>query len=476
MHFPVVLALALAAAAPMTSPLHDLAAAPPAVRDQVLAQLSDAELAALERQAEPLGAFIERISPAYSAPTHLQPLVEVLELARDTPVELVVHAPPRHTKTETILHAIAQMVSLDPARTNAYVTYAQALAQSKSRKARLLATTAGVDLAEDAQRLEEWRTAEGGGLLATGVGGPLTGHGVNGLLIVDDPFKNRVEAESATTREKVWEWFNDVAYTRKEPGASVIVVATRWHPQDLSGKLISERGWRYLKLPALDGEGRALWPERFSTAELAKIREQIGEYSWASLYQGEPRNRGGAVFGDVHTYDPVSINWNGARTGLGVDCAYSAKTYSNYSVGLVLVELDDRFYVRDVQRHQLKTTPFKAVLDGQKKAFGARRSRWYTSTTEEGTAELLGITPELARADKFVRAQPVAAAWNAGRVLVPQNAPWVDAFISEVMSFTGVDDDHDDQVDALAAAYDLLAKPAASYEGLGSSGGLQRRI
>jgi predicted phage terminase large subunit-like protein len=473
MRFPVlalVLAATAASAAPMTSPLRELAAAPPEVRERVLAQLSDADLAAFERQTEPLGTFIERISPKYSAPQHLQPLVEVLEEARDSEMEVVVHAPPRHTKTETILHAIAQMVSLDPARTNAYVTYAQALAQSKSRKARMLASAAGVELAEDAQRLEEWRTAEGGGLLATGVGGPLTGHGVDGLLIVDDPFKNRVEAESETTRAKVWDWFNDVAYTRKEPGASVVVVATRWHPQDLSGKLVTEKGWRYVKLPALDVDGHALWPARFPVAELEKIREQVGEYTWTSLYQGEPRSRGGAVFGDVRTYDRAPTL--GYRIALGIDCAYSAKTHADYSVCIALAEYEGLYYVLDVQRRQIQAPAFGAQVAATQKVRGKPQTRWYYAGPELGVAQLLtaagveNLHAVSAKSDKFVRAQPVAAAWNAGKVLVPANAPWLDAFVAEVAGFTGVDDDQDDQVDALAAAYDELNRATASFDGL----------
>jgi hypothetical protein len=176
------------------------------------------------------------------------------------------------------------------------VTYSADLSRSKSRKARTLAKTAGVQIAGDAKSLSEWRTTSGGGLLATGVGGPLTGQGVTGLLVVDDPVKNRVEAESEATRESVWEWFNDVAYTRLEPGASCLVVMTRWHPQDLAGKLIEEKGWEYIKLPAIDGDGKALWPEQFPVERLEAIREQLGEYSFSSLYQGEPRSRGGQVF------------------------------------------------------------------------------------------------------------------------------------------------------------------------------------
>src|SRR5690606_18685649 len=178
------------------------------------------------------------------------------------------------------------------------------LANSKSRTARRLAVDAGVSLADDAKTVSEWRTPEGGGLLATGVGGPLTGQGITGLGIIDDPLKNRLEAESALMRDRIWEWFTDVSASRLDPGASAIVVATRWHSDDLSGRLIAD-GWEYVNLPAINDDGQALWPERYDLERLREIEKQVGAYTWASLYQGQPVPRGGAVFDGVTTYDAL---------------------------------------------------------------------------------------------------------------------------------------------------------------------------
>lgn len=365
--------------------------------------------------------------------------------------------PPRHGKTETLLHAIAWWLVQDPTLTIGYVSYGSEQATSKSRKARSLAQSAGLQLAPDAQRLEEWRTLSGGGVLATGIGGGLTGQGVD-VLLVDDPVKNRVEAESSTQRERVWEWFTDVGYTRLEPNGSIVVVQTRWHPDDLSGRLIDGGGWERLNLPAIDGEGRALWPERWPAETLLKTRTQVGEYTWASLYQGEPRARGGSVFGDVTTYDVLPSD---LRYAIGLDLAYTARTQADYSVAVVLGFSQGRYYVLDVQRLQVQASVFAVRLKALRRLYPTARFHWYTSTTEQGLAQLLGgqgvpVQAQLARGDKFVRAQGVSAAWNAGRVLVPKNAPWLDAFLAELASFTGLEDDHDDQVDALASAYDSL--------------------
>lgn len=344
----------------------------------------------------------------------------------------------------------------------AYVSYAAELAKSKSRKARILAELAGVELADDAARLEEWRTKAGGGLLATGIGGPLTGHGVD-VLVIDDPVKNRVEAESALHRERVWDWFNDVGFTRLEPRGSVVAVQTRWHPDDLAGRLIQTGKWEQLKLPALDSEGKALWPERWPAEELLRIKEQVGDYTWASLYQGEPRSRGGSVFGDATIYEKPPATY---RVCIGLDLAYTAKTQAHYSVAVVLAEHEGSYYVLDVCRLQVQAQVFAERLKALAAKYARPRFHWYVSTTEQGIAQLMkaqGINVEarIAKADKFVRAQPVAAKWNAGKVLVPARAAWADAFMSELASFTGINDAHDDQVDALASAFDGLSTSGA---------------
>lgn len=433
---------------------------PEGARQKMLGQFSPAEAAELLRMFEPLNDFIPRATPKFSAPTELQLLVDAIEQSRTQELRLVVHAPPRHRKTDTLLNGYAWLLGQDPTKLHAYASYEAKLAKSKSRKARELAVATGVRLADDASSASEWITTEGGGLFATGVGGPLTGRGVTGLLVVDDPVKNRVEAESETTRDRIWDWFNEVAFTRLEKGASVVVCMTRWHPKDLAGRLVDEKGWKYLRLPALDDDGKALWAAQFDAQRLADIREQVGEYTWASLYQGAPRARGGSVFGGTYLFDSEKFDITGAQLAIGVDGAYNAKTHSDWSVAVLVALKDGFFYVLHVERHQIKAPQFHTILDGMKKAWGVRRSRWYTSTTEAGTADLLGIEPELARGDKFARAIPTAAKWNAGKILMPKSSPWGDKFALELGGFTGIGDKTDDQVDALVAAIDCLAEPS----------------
>ena len=424
----------------------------------MLPYLTERERAELAWLTDAPKSFTDYLTSAgLQTPPHVKQIAAIIErIARGDEVRVVISMPPRHGKTETFLRAFAWLLTRDAHATMAYATYGADLARSKSRSARRYARDAGVTLANDSASMSEWRTTVGGGLLATGAGGPLTGQGINTLLLVDDPVKNRQEAESALIRDRISDWFNDVAFTRLEPGASVAVVATRWHQDDLSGRLIAD-GWEVLNLPASSDDGVALWPERYDSDRLASIRAQVGEYTWASLYQGMPRPRGGAVFKDAFYYDTLPTD--AYREAVGIDFAYTAKSHADYSVAIKGRAIGDNLYITDVVRMQSELPAFGARL----RALAANRYLARIGGTEKGVVQLLkrdlGLRLDTipATTDKFAFAQPVAAAWNAGHVLLPRDAPWVDELLTEILTFTGVNDPHDDIVDALGALHHALA-------------------
>jgi predicted phage terminase large subunit-like protein len=407
----------------------------------------------------PLLEWIPQVSPYLSSPQHLHQLTALVERSLTEPVRAVVSTPPQHTKTTTLLHGMAWLLRHRPERTNAYVSYATDFARSKSRQARRFAQDGRVDLDGEVDRLEEWRTSQGGGMLATGIGGPLTGQGINGLLLIDDPIKNRQEAESVVYRSRHWEWFNDVAYTRLHPQASAIVCMTRWHPDDLAGRLIKQ-GWEYVNLPAINLAGQALWPARYSVEVLEGIRAQVGEYTWGSLYMGSPKPRGGTLFSREPTYYDA-LPTDGYRQARGFDLAYSRRTRADYSVIVSGRYADGILYIEDVWRNQVETPVFATAAK-----LGQGSMYIYIGSTESGTIQLLKTDHKLPiisknavdGGDKFVRAQSVVAAWNAGRVRLPRVGGWLEAFLAELMYFTGINDAHDDQVDSLAALWDGLSK------------------
>lgn len=403
--------------------------------------------------------YVPHLSPQYMAPTHLAPLLRRFELAVDgVPQYVCCSAPPRHAKTESVLHVPAYTLRRRPDWTLSYSTYADKLSRSKSRKARRLAHASGIATFGG---VNEWRTEEGGGVLAGGVGGPLTGHGVN-IGIVDDPVKNRAEAESAIKRGGLLDWMRDVLMTRIEPGGSIFVFMTRWHPDDLIGTLVDE-GFEYLNLPAISDTGEALWPERWSLQNLRQKESSVGAYTWASLYQGQPRPRGARVFNDVYTYTPTALPVV-YRVAAGIDSAYSQAKTADYSAVVKMKRAGNKYFVVDAARVREPAPQFKARLHVLHTAEPSMRWRWYVATSELGAASLFGegengapVVGQVAKADKFVRALRYAAAWNAGDVLLPERAPWLEDFVSEHAGFTGVNDKRDDLVDAAVAAFDELS-------------------
>lgn len=370
--------------------------------------------------------------------------------------------PPQHGKTETVLHGLAWMMQDAVPRHHAYVTYEATRAERMSMNCMSIAERAA--LRPDGNR-GYWRTESGSSLVATGIGGPLTGEPISGVLVVDDPHKNREEANSALQREKVHDWFRSTASTRVHPGGSTIIVHTRWHEDDLIGRLAKEKSddgskpWEYINLPALNDDGVALWPEQRPVDWLTRKRVTIGEFEWAALYMGRPMPRGGSLFLSPTFYE--SAPSSGFRVGIGVDLAYSAETSADYSVAVVCAKVRDTVYVLDVVRKQVHAPDFERCLAELRGKYPGARWRAYIAGGEKGVASFMGklgtnIGARPAKGDKFTRAQPVAAGWNAGNVQIPR-AKWTDAFVSELESFTGIGDKHDDQVDALAAAFDALA-------------------
>jgi predicted phage terminase large subunit-like protein len=427
----------------------------------------------LERMdgAESLLGFVPTMTRIYEEPRHLAPLaLSLYDAEQGRAVRECVSVPPRHGKTEKLLHFIAWYLQRHPDHLLAYISYQAEVAKSKSKKARLLAERAGVALSPDSQAAGEWRTTAGGGLLATGVGGPLTSHGVQ-VLIVDDPFKNREEAESPIVRQAVHDWFTSTAMTRIEPGGSAFVVHTRWHDDDLIGRLLqdSEVKWGNLNLKAISDAGSALWPTRWPLDALELRRREVGPYNWASLYQGEPRPKGGRVFNEPGRF--VAADLNGARIVIACDPAASESTTADHSAIVVMgargTGLEQIFYVLEVWRGQVTVPQLVAVLHAQQKRWGAPVIVESAGGFKAVAQSLRAIDPYLKvvevtpLGDKFQRAQPCAAAWNDQRVRVPLDSaqkPWLKPYLDEMRKFTGVKDAQDDQVDATSHAFNAVNK------------------
>jgi hypothetical protein len=233
---------------------------------------------------------------------------------------VAVLAPPRHGKSQTLSRWLPTWFLEEfPQRKVMLGTYAADFARDWGRAVRdnfesyhgILSTR----LREDSRAADRWNTQAGGGMITGGVGGSFTGRGFH-LGIVDDPFKNYQEAMSKAVRDNVWNWWRSTFLTRAEPGASIVVTLTRWHVDDLLGRILAEpdgHRWRIIRMPALaEGadilgrpQGEALWPERYDKAALRAASVAVGPYVWDALYQQNPPDLAGLL-----TYYAFRAEWN----------------------------------------------------------------------------------------------------------------------------------------------------------------------
>ena len=402
-----------------------------------------------------------KLYPKYIDAPHLAPLYDLFDRAKRERVYAIVTYPPRAGKTETLIAGIVDRLRFNPEARIGFAGYSGLFANKKSWKARNLAQQHGVPIANDSRAKNNWRTGVGeGGLWATSAGGSITGEGFE-LMICDDLMKGREDAESATIRDKAYDWFKQDVMSRLEPEGSIIVCGTRWHADDPIGRLKEEGRFEEILIPALNEDEQSYWPDRWPDQALHRLRTEMGGadgYGWSSLYQGNPRAPGDAVFTDATYY--TTLLGDSPRVIIGVDFAYTVNKSSDYSCAVAVGEKDGCYYVLDVIREKVKEAEFREHVAAMVKRWNAQGVTGYVARTEQANIDLLardGLPAwgRPASEDKKTRALPTAAAWNLGRVQVRQGAHWTSNFVNEVLGFTGADL-HDDQVDALAAAYDAL--------------------
>jgi predicted phage terminase large subunit-like protein len=405
----------------------------------------------------------------------------ILEIARHLDAlfagdidRLLTRMPPRHGKTETVT-ARAPVYSLvrTPASRELVTGYNERFARKLGRKVRNIAVAFGVEIDPEKSAADEWETVSGGGVMSRGTGSPPTGVGFQRFWI-DDPIRSRKDADSEAYREAAWDWYTDDLMTRLEPGGSIALTATAWHHDDVGERAVASEPnrWTVLKLPAIDDEGKALWPERWSLEELLRRREVMrrrdGERSWEALFQQNPTPPEGAFFkpGKIGIVDVVPA---GLRKARAWDAAASLD--GDFTVGLRLEGPDKEgiWYVTDVERGQWEPS---------------ERDQWMRGTAEFDGPEVAGRVPEdpgsagksqaeawirllagfpyekhRVSGDKQLRAGPAASQVNAGNVRMLRG-DWNTAFVEELRQFPA--GRHDDQVDAFADALDKLAVSSAS--------------
>jgi predicted phage terminase large subunit-like protein len=251
--------------------------------------------------------FTEYTNHAYEpAPPHSE-IAEKLEAVERGEIDrLMIFMPPRHGKSELASRRFpAWYMGRNPDKQIIAASYNSDLASDFGREVRNIIRTNefsrlfNVKLAEDSRAAGRWNTDAGGAYVAAGVGTAVTGRGAH-ILLIDDPVKDREEAESELRRETIWNWYTSTAYTRLMPGGAVILIQTRWHEDDLGGRLLEaeQNGgdkWVKVNLPAIK-DGQALWPERYNVDALKRIKAAIGPRDFEALYQQNPTPDDGTFF------------------------------------------------------------------------------------------------------------------------------------------------------------------------------------
>lgn len=453
---------------------------------------ADARELLLTAAKDDLALFCKILDRRFKVARHSAQLIEHLEgVERGDIRRLIVTLPPRHGKSMLISQLFpCWFLGRHPAAQVIQTGYSQDIALFHSRRARDYFSSArfhqvfpGVlheperpaqEVVEvSKQSAHEWGSRQGGRYYAVGVGGGITGRGAD-LGLIDDPLKNREEANSPTTRAKVLDWYRSTFYTRLSPEGRIVVVMTRWHRQDLVGRLIEEikdggEAWTVMNCKAIGDDGAALWPEVWPVARLLQIKRAIGSLEFSALYQQEPRDPDSGMFQrqwfvKIVEDWPADITnwvryWDPASTpkSVGKDPDWTAGALVGMSRGV--------WYLRDMKRVRLSP---KGVQDLIRQTAKLDPRGTKIRMEQEGGASGKMMIDHYAREvlvgydfagvpslkSKEIRAGPLSAAAEAGNVVLVRG-DWVQDFLDQAETFPG--GDHDDMIDAATGAMNEIA-------------------
>ena len=460
------------------------------------------ELARRELAKEHLLPFVLRFNESYLPGWVHKDICEKLEwfsaavAAKQSP-RLMISMPPRSGKSELASRMFpAWHLGRYPSHEFIACSYGSDLANGFSRKVRDVVKDAayqavfpGTQINKDNQSVESWSTTANGNYAAAGVGGPITGKGAM-ILCIDDPIKNQEDAESATKREAVWDWYTSTAYTRLAPGGGVLVMMTRWHDDDLSGRLLRKMAegdgdeWVVVEYPAqavhdelFRKTGEALHPERYDNDALERIKRTVGPRVWNALYQQNPTPEEGEYFNKsmFQWYGPQDIpDYSELNFYTAWDFAIGEKEQNDFSVGVTVgVDQHDRTFVVDIQRGHWGTMElvdkvlevyktWRPAITGlerghiemtlrpflDKRIREERLTSFYIEELKPGTR------------DKIARARSIQGRMQQGLVFFRKHCNATAQLVAEMMRFpNGVNDDCVDAMAWIGQMLSLLVRP-----------------
>ena len=380
--------------------------------------------------------------------------------------------PPRHGKSDQCSRTFpAYYLTRNPDHEVILATYAANLSEDLSHAARKRFEESGPEfglkLSADRNQIGAWMI-EGhrGGMFSIGLGGSITGRGAH-CLVIDDYLKNRAEAESETIRDGIWDAFRSDLMTRLAPAHAVIIVATRWHEDDLVGRIEKEMAvepkfpkFKRINFPAWDEREGWLFPERFPAEWYEARRATVGLYAWESLYQGNPQPRTGRMLrADLVNVIKASDVPKNLRCARAWDLASTEKERvkddPDYTVGALTAWDGDKLFILDLKRGQWSATQRDAIIQQTAAADGPAVHVWietvagYKDTFMRMRDLLRGrsiVRNSIPKGDKVTRAAVLEPTYESGNVFIVE-APWNHDFLAEASAFPK--GKHDDIVDAV---------------------------
>lgn len=447
--------------------------------------------------------FTTYTKPDYQVNWHHRNLAKALDkLARKEIKRLMVFMPPRCGKSELVSRRFpAFILGKNPNAKIIATSYSASLASSMNRDVQRI-----IDSPEYQELFPNTRLAKAGegiakgnyirnsemfeivgyegSYVSTGVGGGITGRGAD-YAIIDDPIKNRKDAESKTFRDNIFDWFASTLYTRLEKDACILITLTRWHEDDLAGRLLklaeedpNADQWHVISYPAIYDEnarnldptdprehGEALWPEKFNIQTLNTIKSTIGSYEWNALYQQNPSPPSGSIIKRSwlkyykklpNKFDEIVQSW---------DFAFDGKDDSSYVVGQVWGRIGADKYLIDQVRDRMSFTESIQAFRNLTAKYPMARAK-LVEAKANGPAiintlnrEISGIIPVNPFGSKSERLHAVSPQFEAGNVYIPHpnTATWVHDYVEELVQFPN--GANDDQVDATSQGLLYLDRP-----------------
>lgn len=413
------------------------------------------------------------------------------QLERGDIRRLIITCPPRHSKSETCTRNFpAWFMGRNPTKQIIVTGYSEKFAQEEfgreirkgmqSQSYAQIFPSVGLDAAGKSAGFI--MTTEGGKITITGIGGAMTGKGAD-LLVIDDPIKNAEQADSASERRKIWDWYMTTARTRLQPGGRILIVMTRWHEDDLVGRILNPEtnsessiaDWDILHLPALrdpktgaasskDDTNVALWPEWQSKEELLSIRADVDSRIWSSLYQGMPTPEDGDYFTrrmikeysarecppieDLRIYQAVDFAVSSEQE-LDASCLVTVGVDSEHTIWILDCLWERRTADQIVDEVLAEIERYNPLIVWAEKGQIAKSIGpfMHKRMAELGINAYIEEQSNIGR-DKKMRARSIRARMSMGKVMFPRDALWFEDAVNEMLKFDS--GRHDDFVDALA--------------------------